>query len=87
MTLNEYQITAHGYFLRHDRADEGLRRLYVLQYNSKAKKGKGLKSFQAIRNVWPLLTDPKITDLIPKEEIEDRMKRARALTASQKQKK
>lgn len=84
MTLNEYRITAHGYFLRHDRSKEAIRKLYVLTYNSLVKKGKEISSEQAIYRHWPLLTDPRITDILDKAEMESRMKRAQEFTAAQK---
>lgn len=84
MTFNEYQITSYGYFLRHDRAQEGFRKLYVLHYNTNAKKGKELTSADSIRRHWPLLTDPKLSDMLSRDEIKNRLKRATALTAAQK---
>lgn len=84
MTFQEYQLYSHGYFLRADRAAAPIRRLYMLIFNSKVPVGKQLISPAAIINHWPLLIDNQETVRLNKEEMQERLNKAKALTAQQR---
>lgn len=78
MTPYQYTLCARGYFLRVDRKEEGLRRIWQLLYNVNSKKGKGITSLGRLRQFWPLSTDNLTNIVISKEEIKRRFAAARA---------
>ncbi len=88
MTVNEYSICAHGYFMRSDRSKEGLRILYQLIWNvAPTPKSDKIRSVEMMKKKWPLLTDSGMmnpTDT--KEEMELRWKEALALNKRMKEK-
>lgn len=86
MTFQEYQIYAHGYFLRVDRAAIPVRRLYTLIYNSKVPANKQLISPDSIMNHWPLLIDQRSVDMLSVDDKKARLNKAKELTRLQKQK-
>jgi hypothetical protein len=55
MSPSEYGIYARGYFLRMDRQQEGLRKLYRAIYNAHFKNP--IRSYEALISHWPLSTD------------------------------
>jgi hypothetical protein len=63
MTYQEYFLCSHGYFMRISRQNEGLRRIYVLLWNSNVKKTDALDSAIKIRKEWPLMTDVINTEI------------------------
>lgn len=57
MTLNEYSITAHGYFLRDARSQQPLRRIWHILYNANSTKSNMIRSYHQLAEYWPLITD------------------------------
>lgn len=80
MTPYQYSLSARGYFLRVDRREEGLRRIWHLLYNANSKKGKGISSIGRLRQYWPLSTDNLSNIVITKDEMKRRFAAARANT-------
>lgn len=68
MSVNEYALHAHGYFMRVDRTQEPFRRLYWVLWNTAADEKGKIRSADKLRQTWPLLTDDKVTT--PKETID-----------------
>jgi hypothetical protein len=75
MSLNEYSLAAHGYFLRLDRNKEGLRNLYRLIFNVNVGVADKIRSDSELRKYWPLLTDDKESDIIAAEDMRERWNR------------
>lgn len=75
MSLNEYYLTCHGYFLRLDRNKEGVRTLYQLIWNVNVGKGDKIRDNIHLRKHWPLLIDDKEVEIIAEKDMRDRWDR------------
>lgn len=74
MTVNEYALYAHGYFIRNDRSKEGLRVLYQLIYNlAPTPKSDKIRSTDRMKKIWPLLSDSERSN--PIDTVEEMTKR------------
>jgi hypothetical protein len=75
MSLNEYSLAAHGYFLRLDRNKEGLRTIYQLLWNVNVGTENKIRTHFTLKQHWPLLTDTKEADIIAEQEMKERWDR------------
>jgi hypothetical protein len=84
MSLNEYSLYAHGYFLRLDRNKEGLRSLYRLIWNVNVAKIDMITNNIQLKQHWPLLTDTKEEERIAEESMRERWNRVMKKKKQQK---
>jgi hypothetical protein len=84
MSLNEYSLYAHGYFLRLDRNKEGLRSLYRLIWNVNVAKIDMITNNIQLKQHWPLLTDTKEEERIAEESMRERWDRVMKKKKQQK---
>lgn len=75
MSLNEYYLACHGYFLRLDRNKEGLRTIYQLLWNVNVDKADKIRGSLQLKKHWPLLTDDKEEAIITEANMRERWER------------
>lgn len=84
MTVEEYHLCAHGYFLRHNRNQEPFRRLYMLLWNINSGRCDQIRSVESLQRKWPLLTDEGANPIPTNEAIQKKWDEA--ITATRKMK-
>ena len=88
MSIDEYSLYAHGYFMRVGRSQEGIRRLFQVVWNSNCSKSDRIRTSSQLKRIFPLAIDKLDKEvIISQSDMTDRWNKAKEIEKRMKKQK